>query len=116
MKNRGLNPYIEDVARRIADAGFIGFAPDALTPLGGYPGNDDDGRAMQRERDVDEMTEDFIAAVKFAREHPDSNGRVGAVGFCFVEKWCCGLRCGCRISMPVSLFMADTRTVPRPRA
>lgn len=82
-ENRGLNPYIEDVARRVAVAGFIGFAPDALTPLGGYPGNDDDGRAMQRERDVEEMTEDFIAAVKFAREHPDSNGRVGVVGFCF---------------------------------
>jgi carboxymethylenebutenolidase len=82
-ENRGLNPYIEDVARRLAVAGFIAYAPDALTPLGGYPGNDDDGRAMQRERDVDEMTEDFIAAVDFVREHPDSNGRVGVVGFCF---------------------------------
>jgi len=58
-ENRGLNPYIEDVARRLAVAGFIAFAPDALTPLGGYPGNDDDGRALQRQRDGEEMIEDF---------------------------------------------------------
>lgn len=82
-ENRGLNPYIEDVARRLAVAGFIAFAPDALTPLGGYPGNDDDGRALQQQRDVAEMTEDFATAVRFLREHPDSTGRVGAVGFCF---------------------------------
>jgi carboxymethylenebutenolidase len=82
-ENRGLNPYIEDVARRLAVAGFIAFAPDALTPLGGYPGNDDEGRELQRQRDGEEMTEDFIAAVKFLRDHPDTTGRVGAVGFCF---------------------------------
>ena len=82
-ENRGLNPYIEDVVRRLAVAGFIAFAPDALTPLGGYPGNDDDGRELQRQRDHEEMTEDFLAAVGFLREHPDSTGRVGAVGFCF---------------------------------
>lgn len=82
-ENRGLNPYIEDVARRLAVAGFIAFAPDALTPLGGYPGNDDDGRALQRQRDGAEMTEDFAAAVDFLRRHPDCTGRVGAVGFCF---------------------------------
>jgi len=82
-ENRGLNPYIEDVARRLAVAGFIGFAPDALTPLGGYPGNDDDGRTMQRERDSDEMVEDFAAAVEFLQQHPDCTGTVGAVGFCF---------------------------------
>ncbi len=82
-ENRGLNPYIEDVARRLAVAGFMAFAPDALTPLGGYPGNDDEGRALQRQRDRDEMTEDFIAAVDFLASHPDSTGRVGAVGFCF---------------------------------
>jgi carboxymethylenebutenolidase len=82
-ENRGLNPYIEDVARRLAIAGFIAFAPDALTPLGGYPGNDDDGRALQRQRDGQEMIEDFVAAVKFLHDHPDSNGHVGAVGFCF---------------------------------
>ncbi len=82
-ENRGLNPYIEDVARRLAVAGFIAFAPDALTPLGGYPGNDDDGRAMQRQRDPDEMAEDFVAAAGFLAEHPDCNGHVGVVGFCF---------------------------------
>ena len=82
-ENRGLNPYIEDVARRLAVAGFIAFAPDALTPLGGYPGNDDDGRKLQRERDSAEMTEDFVAAVEFLREHPDCSGKVGSVGFCF---------------------------------
>ena len=82
-ENRGLNPYIEDVARRLAVAGFIAFAPDALTPLGGYPGNDDDGRELQRQRDSEEMIQDFVAAVKFLREHPDTTDRVGAVGFCF---------------------------------
>ena len=82
-ENRGLNPYIEDVARRLGVAGFIAFAPDALTPLGGYPGNDDDGRELQRQRDGEEMTEDFVAAVEFLRDHPDTSGRIGAVGFCF---------------------------------
>lgn len=82
-ENRGLNPYIEDVARRLAVAGYIAFAPDALTPLGGYPGNDDDGRTMQRQRDGAEMLEDFVAAVEFVRVHPDCTGKVGTVGFCF---------------------------------
>ncbi len=82
-ENRGLNPYIEDVARRLAAAGFIAFAPDALWPLGGYPGNDDDGRTLQRQRDGAEMVEDFVAAVEFIQNHPDSNGSVGSVGFCF---------------------------------
>ncbi len=82
-ENRGLNPYIEDVARRLAVAGFIAFAPDALTPLGGYPGNDDDGRKLQRQRDGAEMVEDFVAAVTFLQDHPDCTGSVGTVGFCF---------------------------------
>jgi len=82
-ENRGLNPYIEDVARRLAVAGFVAFAPDALTPLGGYPGNDDEGRDLQRQRDPEEMIEDFVAAVNFLRDHPDTTGRTGAVGFCF---------------------------------
>jgi carboxymethylenebutenolidase len=82
-ENRGLNAYIEDVTRRFAAAGFIAFAPDALTPFGGYPGNDDEGRALQKKRDGEEMTEDFIAAVEFLRKHPDTTGRIGAVGFCF---------------------------------
>lgn len=82
-ENRGLNPYIEDVGRRTAVDGFISLAPDALTPLGGYPGNDDDGRAMQRKRDRNKMLEDFIAAYDYLKNHPDCNGKIGVVGFCF---------------------------------
>ncbi|RPG36498.1 MAG: dienelactone hydrolase family protein [Muricauda sp. TMED12] len=82
-ENRGLNPYIEDVGRRAAKAGFISLAPDALTPLGGYPGNDDDGRTLQRQRDRNEMLEDFIAAFEYLKNHKDCNGKVGVVGFCF---------------------------------
>lgn len=82
-ENRGLNPYIEDVTRRLALAGYLAFAPDALAPLGGYPGNDDEGRAMQAERDRDEMTEDFVAAGEWLAAHPNCNGRLGVVGFCF---------------------------------
>ena len=82
-ENRGLNPYIEDVGRRCAVAGFISLAPDALTPLGGYPGNDDEGRAMQSKRDRNEMLEDFIAAYETLKDHPDCTGEVGVVGFCF---------------------------------
>ena len=82
-ENRGLNPYIKDVARRLAKAGFVAFAPDALYPLGGYPGNDDDGRAMQRSMDRAKLEEDFIAAARFIRNHEASTGKLGAVGFCF---------------------------------
>ncbi|MDX1516657.1 MAG: dienelactone hydrolase family protein [Woeseiaceae bacterium] len=82
-ENRGLNPYIEDVARRLAIEGFIALAPDALTPLGGYPGNDDEGRTLQRQRDGAEMVEDFVSAVEFLQSHPDCDGNVGCVGFCF---------------------------------
>ena len=82
-ENRGLNPYIADVGRRTALEGFISLAPDALSPLGGYPGNDDEGRAMQRQRDRNEMLEDFIAAYEHLRSHPECNGKVGVVGFCF---------------------------------
>ena len=82
-ENRGLNPYIEDVGRRTAKANFISLAPDALSPLGGYPGNDDDGRAMQKKRDRNEMLEDFIAAYNYLKHHDDCNGKVGVVGFCF---------------------------------
>jgi carboxymethylenebutenolidase len=82
-ENRGLNPYIEDVVRRFAAANFVALGPDALTPLGGYPGNDDDGRTMQARLDRDAMTEDFIAGAEYLMGHPSSTGRVGAVGFCF---------------------------------
>lgn len=82
-ENRGLNPYIEDVARRAALAGFISIAPDALTPLGGYPGNDDKGRELQSKRDKNEMLEDFIAAYEYLKKDPGCNGKIGVVGFCF---------------------------------
>ena len=82
-ENRGLNPYIEDVTRRAALEGFISLAPDALTPLGGYPGNDDEGRAMQQKRNRDEMLEDFIAAYHYLKNHKNCNGKIGVVGFCF---------------------------------
>jgi carboxymethylenebutenolidase len=82
-ENRGLNPHIEDVARRAALAGFISVAPDALSPLGGYPGKDDAGRELQSKRDRNEMQEDFIAAYDYLKNHKDCNGKVGVVGFCF---------------------------------
>ncbi len=82
-ENRGLNPYIKDVTRRLAKDGFIAFAPDALYPLGGYPGNDDDGRTMQKSMDRAKIEQDFIAAANFLKEHKSSTGKLGAVGFCF---------------------------------
>jgi carboxymethylenebutenolidase len=82
-ENRGLNPYIEDVARRLATEGLLALAPDALTPLGGYPGNDDEGRAMQAKRDQEQMMHDWIAAVRWLDAHQQSTGKIGAVGFCY---------------------------------
>ncbi|MHA4843956.1 dienelactone hydrolase family protein [Flavitalea antarctica] len=82
-ENRGLNPYIEDVTRRAALAGFLAIGPDALTPLGGYPGNDDKGRELQSKRDRNEMLEDFISGYEYLKNHKDCNGKVGVVGFCF---------------------------------
>ncbi len=82
-ENRGLNPYIEDVARRVALAGYVAFAPDALYPLGGYPGNDDEGRAMQAKLDRAKITADFVAAARFLHGHEACNGKLGVVGFCF---------------------------------
>ena len=82
-ENRGLNPYVADVARRVATAGFLALAPDALEPLGGYPGTDDEGRTLQRQLDGEKMTEDFIAAAKYLKAHPACSGQVGVVGFCF---------------------------------
>ena len=82
-ENRGLNPHIEDVARRAALAGYLALAPDGLTSLGGYPGTDDEGRTMQRTLDRDKLLEDFVAGVRFLQSHPDCTGRVGCVGFCY---------------------------------
>jgi carboxymethylenebutenolidase len=89
-ENRGLNPYIEDVVRRLAVAGFMALGPDAIWPLGGYPSvdkygadADDKARAMQQQLDGAKITEDFVAAAEFLLKHPQSTGKLGAVGFCF---------------------------------
>ena len=82
-ENRGLNPYVEDVARAAAVAGFMALAPDALSPLGGYPGTDDEGRTMQRTRDREEMLQDFIAAYDTLKKDKTCSGNIGVVGFCF---------------------------------
>lgn len=82
-ENRGLNPYIEDVARRAAVAGFLALAPDGLFPAGGYPGNDDDGRAMQRELDQAKLKTDMLNSARTLKTHEAANGKLGAVGFCW---------------------------------
>src|SRR5271167_4084678 len=82
-ENRGLNPYIEDVARRLAVANFIAFAPDGLTSVGGYPGNDEKGAALFKQVDGPKMQADFAAAADWLKSLPDSTGKLGAIGFCF---------------------------------
>jgi carboxymethylenebutenolidase len=83
-ENRGLNPYIEDVARRLAAADFIAFAPDGLTSVGGYPGDDEKGAQLFQKVDRQKMMEDFVAAANWLKARPDSTGKLGVVGFCFV--------------------------------
>ena len=82
-ENRGLNPYIEDVARRAAVAGFLALAPDGLAPIGGYPGNDDDGRTMQRTLDQAKLRQDMVNSARYLKSHELSNGKLGATGFCW---------------------------------
>jgi carboxymethylenebutenolidase len=82
-ENRGLNPHIEDVARRAAVAGFLALAPDGLSPVGGYPGNDDDGRELQRSLDPATLGQDMINSARYLKAHALSNGRLGATGFCW---------------------------------
>ena len=82
-ENRGLNPYIEDVARRAAVEGFVALAPDGLAPLGGYPGNDDDGRALQAKLDQAKLRTDMLISAKFLKAHKLSTGKLGATGFCW---------------------------------
>jgi len=87
-ENRGLNPYVEDVARRLAVSGYLAFAPDALTPVGGYPGDDDKGRELQSKLDGAKIFEDFYAGAQTLRARPDCTGKVGVVGFCFGGSVC----------------------------
>ncbi|SEP95098.1 carboxymethylenebutenolidase [Pseudomonas sp. NFACC02] len=82
-ENRGLNPYIEDVARRVAKAGFIALAPDGLSSVGGYPGNDDKGRELQQKVDPEKLMNDFFAGIEWLMAHPASTGKVGITGFCY---------------------------------
>jgi carboxymethylenebutenolidase len=82
-ENRGLNPYIEDVARRAAVEGFLALAPDGLSPIGGYPGNDDDGKVMQKSLDKDKLFTDMLNSARFLKGHKLSNGKLGATGFCY---------------------------------
>ncbi len=82
-ENRGLNPYVEDVARRLAKAGYIALGPDGLSSVGGYPGNDETGRDLQAKLDPRKLLEDFFASFEYLRDHPESTGKVGAVGFCY---------------------------------
>jgi carboxymethylenebutenolidase len=82
-ENRGLNPYIEDVVRRLGKAGYLALGPDGLSSLGGYPGNDETGREMQATIDPAKLMADFFAGFEYLASHPDSTGRVGAVGFCY---------------------------------
>src|SRR6516165_1257231 len=82
-ENRGLNPYVEDVARRFAVANFLAYAPDGLTSVGGFPGNDEDGAVKFRQVNGPKMTEDFVASAKWLKTRTESNGKLGAIGFCF---------------------------------
>jgi carboxymethylenebutenolidase len=82
-ENRGLNPYVKDVARRFAVAGFLALAPDGLSPIGGYPGNDDEGRTMQRTLDQANLRQDMVNSARYVRSHALSNGKLGATGFCW---------------------------------
>lgn len=118
-ENRGLNPYIEDVVRRTAKAGYLAFGPDGLSPLGGYPGNDEDGREMQRQIDGARLMADFFAAYEFLRDHPDSTGRAGCVGFCYGGGVCNALAVAypdLAASVPFYGRQADAADVPSIRA
>ena len=102
-ENRGLNPYIEDVARRLGTAGFVAFAPDGLTSVGGYPGNDEAGGKLFGTVDRAKMAEDFIAAAKWLKGREDCTGKLGAVGFCFGGGVCnmLAVRLGAELSAAV---------------
>lgn len=116
-ENRGLNPYIEDVARRAATANFIAFAPDALTSVGGYPGSDEEGAKAFQKVDRAKMAEDFVAAARWLKARPDSTGKVGVVGFCFGGgiSNTLAVRMGADLSAAVPFYggQAQAQDVPR---
>ena len=114
-ENRGLNPYIEDVVRRVAKAGFMALGPDGLTPLGGYPGTDEEGREMQSSLDGAKLMADFFAGYEYLVGREDSTGRVGAVGFCYGGGVCNALAVAypeMAASVPFYGRQADAADVP----
>ncbi|MEQ8968349.1 MAG: YghX family hydrolase [Azospirillaceae bacterium] len=114
-ENRGLNPYIEDVVRRTAKAGYLALGPDGLSPLGGYPGTDEEGREMQRSLDGARLMADFFAGFEHLVDHPDGTGRVGAVGFCYGGGVCNALAVAysnLSASVPFYGRQADVADVP----
>jgi carboxymethylenebutenolidase len=120
-ENRGLNPYIEDVARRLAIANFIAFAPDGLSSVGGYPGDDEKGAALFKEVDPVKMQADFLAAAEWLKSLPDSTGKLGAVGFCFgggvVNKLAVSMGAGLDAAVPfygLQPSAADTAKIKAP--
>jgi len=118
-ENRGLNPYIKDVARRVAKAGFMAFAPDGLTSVGGYPGNDEEGKALQRTVDRAKLMNDFFAAYEYLAQRPDSTGKVGCVGFCYGGGVCNALAVAypeLSASVPYYGRQAKAEDVPRIQA
>lgn len=119
-ENRGLNPYIEDVARRAAVAGFLALAPDGLAPLGGYPGNDDDGRALQTKLDQAALRTDMLNSARFLKAHALSNGKLGATGFCWgggtVNYLAAALGADLQAAVPYYGAAADTASVPSIKA
>jgi carboxymethylenebutenolidase len=94
-ENRGLNPYIKDVVRRLAKAGYLALGPDAVSSVGGYPGNDDQGRTMQASLDPKKLFEDWVASFEYLRDHKQSTRKVGAVGFCYGGGVCNALAVAC---------------------
>lgn len=118
-ENRGLNPYIKDVARRLAKAGYMALAPDGLSSVGGYPGNDDDGRALQRTVDPEKLMNDFFAAYEHLAAREDSTGKVGCVGFCYGGGVCNALAVAypeLNASVPFYGRQAAAEDVPRIKA
>lgn len=119
-ENRGLNPYIEDVARRAAVEGFLAFAPDGLFPVGGYPGNDDDGRTLQGNLDQGKLRTDLLNGARFLKSHKLSNGKLGATGFCFgggVVNWLAAtMGADLQAGVPYYGAAAETASVPKIKA
>jgi carboxymethylenebutenolidase len=119
-ENRGLNPYIEDVARRAAVEGFLALAPDGLSPVGGYPGNDDDGRTLQSGLDQAKLRTDMLNSARFLKAHKSSNGKLGVTGFCWgggtVNYLATALGADLQAGVPFYGAAADTANVPKIKA